>query len=108
VALDVFAEQLELREPAHERPRELGGLPVVVDLRQHFLVDEPPGGEETLPLLVGELLAHEELVGGERLTEVGVRHGLCGHVFLRSLVRAGGDHAGASARLQCMNSRSTA
>jgi hypothetical protein len=108
VALDVLAQQIELREPAHVRPRELGGLPVVVDHRQHFLIDEPAGGEETLPLLVGELFAHEEIVSGERLTEMGVRHGLCGHVFLRSLVRASGDHAGASARLQGMNNRSTA
>ena len=59
-------------------------------------------------LLVAEMFAHEEMVGGERFTEVGVRHRLCRHVLPRSLVRAGKDQAGTCARLQGMSSRSTA
>ena len=76
VALDVLAVEAELGEPAHQRPRQLGGLPVLVDRRQDLLVDEPAGGDEVLPLLVGELLADVEVVGGERLAEVGVGQGL--------------------------------
>ena len=87
VALDVLAEEAELGQAAHQRPRQLGGLPVLVDLRQHFVVDEAAGGDEVLPLLVGELVANVEVVGRERITEVGVGEALCGHgVLLFQLV----------------------
>jgi hypothetical protein len=66
VAVDVLADQLELGEAHHERPWQLGALPVVVDRPQEFLVDQAPGADEPLPLLVAELLAHEEVVSGER------------------------------------------
>ena len=72
VALDVLAQQAELGEPAHQRPRQLGRLPVLVDHRQHLAVDEAARGDEVLPLLVGELLADLEVVGGERVAEVRV------------------------------------
>ena len=75
VALDVLPEEAELGQAAHQRPRQLGRLPVLVDLRQHFVVDEAAGGEEVLPLLVGELVADVEVVGRECITEVGVREG---------------------------------
>ena len=73
VTLDVLAQQSELGEPVHQRPRQLGRLPVVVDRGQHLAVDEPSRGDEVLPLLVGELLAHLEVVGGQRVPEVRVR-----------------------------------
>ena len=79
VALDVLAEQAELGEPAHQRPRELGALPVAVDDGQHLAVDEAPRGDEVLPLLGGELLADLEVVGRERLAEVLVRQRFCRH-----------------------------
>ena len=62
---EAVVEQLELGEPARERPRELGALPVVVDDRQHLLVDEAAGAHERLPIGVVELLADEEVVGDE-------------------------------------------
>ena len=74
VALDVVADQAELAEPPEQRPGRLGPLPVLVDLRQHLLVDEAPRAQEVLPLLLGELLADEEVVGGQRLAEVLVGH----------------------------------
>src|SRR5918999_1354495 len=48
-----------------ERPRELRALPVVVDDREHLLVDEAAGAHERLPFGVVELLADEEVVGDE-------------------------------------------
>jgi hypothetical protein len=36
-------------------------------------------GDEVIPLFVGELLADLEVVGGERLAEVGVGQGLGDH-----------------------------
>jgi hypothetical protein len=62
-------EQLELGEPARERPRELGPLPVVVDDREHLLIDEPARAQERLPFGLVELLADEEVVGDERGAE---------------------------------------
>jgi hypothetical protein len=38
VVLDVLAVEAELGEPAHQRPGELGGLPVLVDRGQHLAV----------------------------------------------------------------------
>jgi hypothetical protein len=86
VAADVLAVEAELRQAAHERPGELLGLPVLVDRGQDLLVDEAPGGDEVLPLLVVELVAHLEVVGRERLAEMGVREGLRRH---RSFLSAG-------------------
>ena len=70
VAGDVLAVEAEVGEPAHQRPRQLGALPVLVDRGQHLVVDEPPRAHEVIPLLVGELLAHEEVVGGQRVAEM--------------------------------------
>ena len=74
VALDAVADQAELAEAAEQRPRRLGALPVVVDHRKHLLVDEAPRAQEVVPLLVGELLADEEVVGRQRGAEVLVGH----------------------------------
>src|SRR6185369_3817197 len=79
VALDVVADQPQLGEPPHQGPGQLGPLPVLVDRREHLVVDEAPRGDELRRLLVAELLAHEEVVGGERLPEVLVRKRLRGH-----------------------------
>jgi hypothetical protein len=69
---DVLTIEAELGDPAHERQGQVGRLPVLVDRRQHLLVDEAAGGDEVLPLLVGELVADLEVVGRERLAEVRV------------------------------------
>jgi hypothetical protein len=79
VALDVLADDAQLRQPPKQRPRQLGPLPVVVDHGEHLIVDEA-SGREALRLLVGEGLAHEEVVGRERVAEVLVRHRCGGHV----------------------------
>ena len=81
---DVLAEEPELGDPAHQRPRQLGRLPVLVDRGQHLLVDEAPHLDEVPPLLVGELLADHEVVGGERLAEVLVGDRRGGHALLLS------------------------
>ena len=75
VALDVVADQAELAEAPEQRPGRLRALPVLVDRRQHLLVDEAPRAQEVIPLLVGELLADEEVVGRQRLAEVLVGDG---------------------------------
>jgi hypothetical protein len=74
-----LAVEAELGDPAQQRPRQLGGLPVLVDGRQHLFVDEPARRDEVLPLLVGELPADMEVVGGQGLAQVGVRQGGGGH-----------------------------
>ena len=74
VALDVLPVEPEVREPAHERPWQLGALPVIVDLREDLGVDEAPGGDEALPLLLGEFVAEPEVVrceGGRALRLAG-------------------------------------
>jgi hypothetical protein len=75
VAGDVLAVELEVDEPAHQRPRQLGALPVLVDRGQHLLVDEPPRAQEVIPLLVAELLADEEVVGRQRRAEMLIGNG---------------------------------
>jgi hypothetical protein len=62
VTADVLAQEAEIREAVHQRPRQLGCLPVFVDRGQHLAVDEAAGGDEVLPLLPGELIAHPEVV----------------------------------------------
>ena len=79
VAVDVLAVQAEVGEAAHERPGQLRGLPVLVDRRQDLPVDEAPRGHEVLPLLVRELVADVEVVGGERVAEMCVWQGGGGH-----------------------------
>jgi hypothetical protein len=74
VVLDVVADEPELAEAPEQRPRRLGALPVLVDLREDLAVDELAGAEEVLPLLVAELLAHEEVVRGQRLPQMLIRH----------------------------------
>ena len=74
VALDVVADEPELAEAPEQRPGRLRALPVLVDLGQDLLVDELARAEEVLPLLVAELLAHEEVVRGQRLAEMLVGH----------------------------------
>jgi hypothetical protein len=95
VALDVLAHDLQLSHPVHERPRQLGFLPVGVDGGQHLVVDEAARRQKALPLLVGERLAHEEVVGGERVAEVLVRHCRGGHAHPSS---SGSASASAIAR----------
>jgi len=70
VALDVLADDAELGQPLDQRPADLGPFPVRADDRHDLLVDEPPDGDEVLPLLVGELLADREEVRPERLAEM--------------------------------------
>src|SRR5207302_4240471 len=93
VSLDVVADDPELGEAAGERPGELGLLPVVVDHRQDLPVDEAAGPDEHVPLLVGELLPHQEVVGGERLTEVLVGHCGCRHPDPPQIILIGLSHA---------------
>ena len=70
VAVDVLADDLQLGQPPEQVPGQLGLLPVVADVGQHLLVDEPPDGDEPLPLLPGELLAHREEVRAQCLAEM--------------------------------------
>ncbi len=85
VALDVLADDAELGQPLDQRPADLGPFPVRADDRHDLLVDEPPDGDEMLPLLVGELLADGEEVRAERLPEMRADD-LC-HPGLLSAVR---------------------
>ena len=85
---DVLAVEPELGHPAHQRPRQLGRLPVLVDRREHLGVDEAAHLEEVPPLLVGELVADEEVVGGERRTEVLIGNRGGGHALLSSRGRS--------------------
>jgi hypothetical protein len=66
VALEVLADQAELGQANEQRPRQLGTFPVVVDDREHLVVDEAPGSHEVVRLLVAELLADEQVIGCER------------------------------------------
>ncbi len=70
VAVDVLADDGEFPEPLDQGPRHVGALPVAADHRQHLVVDEHAHAAEQLELLVGELLAQEEVVGGERMAKV--------------------------------------
>jgi len=58
-------EETQLGEPAEQRPRKLGGLPVLVDDGQDLLVDEAAGGQEAFVVVVRELVAEAEVVSGE-------------------------------------------
>ncbi len=98
IARDVLAEQAELGKPMHEGPGQLCGLPVVVDRRQHLLVDEAAHLDEMPPLLVGELLADQEVVRRERLSEVLVGNRRRGH---RSLLSSRGRSCPAPWRPAC-------
>ena len=69
VAADVLPHEPQIREPAHQRPRQLRALPVAVDRREHLLVHEAARAQEQLPVGVVELLAQEEVVGGQRRAE---------------------------------------
>ena len=73
VALDAVADQPQLAEPPVERQRHLGALPVVGDHRQDLAVHEAPAALEVVDLLLTELVADEEVVGAERLADVGGR-----------------------------------
>jgi hypothetical protein len=75
VPLDVLADDPQLAQPTDQRPRKLGSLPVTADDRQHLVVDEGPHAGERVDLRVGELLAQEEVVGGERLSKPRVGRG---------------------------------
>ena len=89
VALDVVADQAEFAQAPEQRPGRLRALPVLVDRRQDLLVDEAPRAQEVIPLLVGELLADEEVVGRQRLAEVLVGNGRAAHRSARQDVGAG-------------------
>ena len=45
-------------------------FPVAADHRQHLVVDEPPHATQHLQFVLGELLAQEEVVGGQRVAEI--------------------------------------
>ena len=76
VALDVLADDLELTDSLDQRPWHLGPFPVVADRRQDLVVDERADAAQRGQLLLAELFAQEEVVGGARLTEVvGQRRG---------------------------------
>src|SRR6266699_4154219 len=81
--------------PPDQRPADLGPFPVRADDRHDLLVDEPPDGDEVLPLLVGELLADGEEVRPEGFPEVRVRH-LC-HRWLPCAVRSASRNASTAA-----------
>ncbi len=70
VAVDVVADDPELAEAADQRPGHLGTLPVAADHRQHLIVYEHAHPAQQFELLIGELLAHQEVVGGQRMSEV--------------------------------------
>ena len=71
VALDRVADQTELAQAAAQRQRHLGPLPVLVDLGQDLLVHEAPSPIEVVELGVGEITAEQEVVGAQRLADVG-------------------------------------
>src|SRR4029077_18538227 len=50
---------------------ELRPLPVAVDHRQHLVLHERPGPQQVVELGRAELLAQLEVVGGQRITDVG-------------------------------------
>src|SRR5450755_4325857 len=60
--------------PASARPADLGPFPVRADDRHDLLVDEPPDGDEVVPLLVGELLSDGKEVRPEGFPEVRARY----------------------------------
>ena len=91
VALDVLADDAELGQPLDQRPADLGPFPVRADDRHDLLVDEPPDGDEVLPLLVGELLADGEEVRPEGFPEVRARR--LRHCWLPSGVRSASRNA---------------
>jgi hypothetical protein len=49
--LDAVADDAELAQLLDQRPGELGPFPVVVDDRQHLVVDEVPGAPPVVALL---------------------------------------------------------
>ncbi len=78
VALDPVAHDPEAPQPLDQVTRELRALPVVVDDRQHLVVDEAPGAVPVVALLRGELVGDPEEVGAARTAnsvESGVEHG---------------------------------
>src|SRR6266516_5934552 len=91
VAPDVLADDAELRQPLDQRPADLGPFPVRADDRHDLLVDEPPDGDEVLPLLAGELFPDGEEVRPEGLPEMRARH--LRHYWLPSGVRSASRNA---------------
>ena len=63
VALDPVADDPEAAKLLDQVTGELGALPVVVDDRQHLVVDEVPGAVPVVALLRGELVGDPEEVG---------------------------------------------
>ena len=59
----VDADDAEPGELRHERPRELGAVPVVVDHREHVGVDEGAHAVADRAGLVGEQLVEQVVVG---------------------------------------------
>ena len=71
VAGDVLADHAELAEPPDQRPGHLRPLPVAGDRRQHLPVDERADTAQGAELLLGELLAQEEVIGRAGVGETG-------------------------------------
>ena len=57
VADDAVADDVESPHLLDQIPRELGSLPVAIDDRQHFGVDEVSGAFQIVTLSVGQLIA---------------------------------------------------
>jgi hypothetical protein len=74
VALDPVAHEPEPPQLLDQVTRELGALPVVVDDRQHLIVNEVPGPIPVVALLRGELVGDPEEVGAAGAAD-GVEHG---------------------------------
>ncbi len=70
VALDAVAGETELAQPLDQGPWKLGTFPIPRDDGQHLAVHEAARLHEARPLLVRELVAYEEVVGGERLADL--------------------------------------
>ena len=70
VTLDVLADDPELADALDQRPRHLGLLPVATDHGEHVRVDERANAAQHIELVLGQLLTHEEVIGGARLPEM--------------------------------------
>ena len=71
VALQPVTDEACRAELLDDGPGELGPLPVVVDGGQDDVVDELSGPGQIAELVGGELVAQEEVVGGQRIADAG-------------------------------------
>ena len=101
VALQPVTDEACRAELLDDGPGELGPLPVVVDGGQDGVVDELTGPGQIAELVVGELVAQEEVVGGQRIADAGCQ--VLGHVVFSS----SGTGPRAAGRSSCRNSSIT-